>query len=45
MKKYPHAGRPRNDNKAYMIQCHPNCIKKIRELSKEYSVKESRKMK
>lgn len=36
------AGRPRNDNKAYLIQCHPNCIKKIRELVKECSEKENK---
>jgi len=39
------AGRPRNDNKAYMIQCHPNCIKKVRELSKEFSEKEAKRNK
>ncbi len=36
------SGRPRNENKAYLIQCHPNCIKKIRELSKEFSEKENK---
>lgn len=31
------AGRPRNENKAYLIQCHPSKIKEVREFAKNIS--------
>ena len=33
------AGRPKNNNKAYLIQCHPDCIKEVRLFAKEKSLK------
>lgn len=38
------AGRPRNGNKAYIIQCHPNCIIKVREFCKKISSEENKKL-
>jgi hypothetical protein len=34
-KKTP--GRPKNENKAYCIQCHPDKIKEVREFAKKIS--------
>lgn len=31
------AGRPKNENKAYLIQCHPSKIKEVREFAKNIS--------
>lgn len=31
------AGRPKNDNKAYLIQCHPDKIDEVREFAKKIS--------
>ena len=31
------AGRPKNDNKAYLIQCHPSKIKEVKEFAKKLS--------
>lgn len=31
------AGRPKNDNKAFLIQCHPSKIKEVREFAKNIS--------
>ena len=33
------SGRPRNANKAYIIQCHPDCIIEVRKFAKEKSLK------
>ena len=31
------SGRPKNENKAYSIQCHPSKIKELREYAKNIS--------
>ena len=31
------SGRPKNENKAFLIQCHPSKIKELREFAKEIS--------
>lgn len=31
------SGRPKNENKAYLIQCHPSKIKEVREFAKNIS--------
>lgn len=31
------AGRPKNENKPYLIQCHPDKIKEVREFAKNIS--------
>jgi hypothetical protein len=31
------SGRPKNDNKPFLIQCHPNKIKEVREFAKNIS--------
>lgn len=31
------AGRPKNENKGYFIQCHPTKIKEVREFAKNIS--------
>ncbi len=31
------SGRKKNDNKAFMIQCHPDKIKEVREFAKNIS--------
>lgn len=33
----PGAGRPKNENKGYFIQCHPTKIKEVREFAKNIS--------
>lgn len=31
------SGRPKNENKAFLIQCHPSKIKEVREFAKNIS--------
>jgi hypothetical protein len=32
------SGRPKNQNKAFLIQCHPDKIKDVREYAKKISI-------
>ena len=36
------AGRPKNENKSYLIQCHPDKIKEVREFAKKVSKKDEK---